>query len=118
MLRQAILGLDSHLSAVVTQQDCVMMTPEVAYGLSDCCCPWCHSSEYSTRVCKECVCVHQVASSPEDQAIQEAIETGDAILQRLYQPGQDALWQRTASAASEAHSSWVINTAGYCVAPS
>lgn len=55
---------------------------------------------------------YQVASSPEDQAIQEAIETGDAILQRLYQPGQDALWQRTASAASEAHSSWVINTAG------
>ena len=63
-----------------------------------------------------CVCIHQVACSPEDQAIQEAIATGDAILQRLYQPSQDALQQRTASAATEAHSSWSINTARYCVA--
>ena len=60
----------------------------------------------------------KVACSPEDQAIQEAIATGDAILQRLYQPGQDALRQRTASAACEAPSSWGINTARYHVTTS
>ncbi|KAL0041701.1 hypothetical protein WJX79_001282 [Trebouxia sp. C0005] len=54
---------------------------------------------------------YQVACSPEDQAIQEAIAIGDAILQRLYQPGQDNVQERTVSAASEAHSSWGINTA-------
>ena len=70
------------------------------------------------RVSKERVWFHQVACSPEDQAIQEAIATGDAILQRLYQPGQDALQQRTASAASEAHSCWGVNTARYHVATS
>jgi len=67
---------------------------------------------------RACVCVHQVACTPEDQAIQEAISTGDAILQRLYQPGQDVLQQRTASAAAEAHSSWGLNTARYHVATS
>ncbi|DBA84088.1 hypothetical protein WJX77_008642 [Trebouxia sp. C0004] len=54
---------------------------------------------------------YQVACSPEDQAMQEAIATGDAILLRLYQPRLDTLQQRTASAACEAHSSWGINTA-------
>ena len=70
------------------------------------------------HVCKKRVCVGQVACSPEDQAIQEAIAIGDAILQRLYQPGQDNVQERTVSAASEAHSSWGINTARYHVATS
>jgi len=58
VLRQAVLGLDSHLNAVVTQQDCAMLTLEVANGLICCRCHWCHSKRV-VNACMQraCVCV-------------------------------------------------------------